>query len=263
MKSKLTCIPVLCLLLFCINIHAQTTYSEKDSISQFPVWKQIRRQYGLPITRQKHKPFKESKYARWEENRKHHFALLLSLPYINWYNLSPERAIQNDRSFGCIGLGVGLEYFHSKNTSLSLKWNETLTFLAPVPAPVDYGSYHTHVQGMDLNVMHNHYIRYLSIGYGVCIARNEWIYHAEGYEDTESSDDYYGDKDLNIQNYTLGIPIHIYGNFCKSFGVGINYRPTFYRIHSPQPWKYEHLVSIDFLFRISLYRNRKNNASIL
>ena len=225
---------------------------EADSV-KLPVWKQIRQRYGLPITRQTHRTFFGGLKHFWDQKRKGHLGLLLSLPYINWYNLSPEGTSKRDNGMGFIGIGGGLEYFHTQKNSLSLKWNGTMTFPVPFPAPVDDESNHTHIQGMDLSLIHNHYIKYLSIGYGVCIARNSWNYHTSGYDDkTEPSGCDFGDVDLSSEMYAIGTPFHFYGYFSKSFGVGLNYRPTFYRIGSSKPWKYEHLISIDFQFRIFL-----------
>lgn len=233
---------------FCfVNIEAQTLKTIEGDSVKLPVWKQIRQRYGLPITGQQHP-------KKTLGGQKGHFGLLLSIPYVNGYNLAPEGTLQRDKQIGFMGIGAGLEYFHSKNTSLSLKWNATMAFMAPVPAPVDYESSHTHVQGMDLCLMHNHYIKYLSVGYGLCIARNSWDYHTEGYDvdEAEPSDGDFGDLDLHSLKYAIGTPIHIYGYFCNSFGIGLNYRPTFYRFGSSKPWKYEHLISLDFQIRISL-----------
>ncbi|WP_455584875.1 hypothetical protein [Bacteroides sp.] len=253
MKATLSFLSVFSIfLLFSTNIEAQTSATvEADSI-KLPVWKQIRQQYGLPITRQKRGDFERTGQHFWQQDRKKHLALLLSLPYANCYNLAPEGTGKRDKSFGFMGIALGLEYYYGQNTSLLLKWNATMAFLAPVPAPVDYESNHTHCQGMDLNLMQNHYIKFLSIGYGICVTRNSWNYHTEGYDVTEPSDCNFGNIDLSYQKYAIGTPLHIYGSFSKLFGIGLNYRPTFYRINSPKPWKYEHLISIDFQFRILL-----------
>lgn len=241
-------------LLFSVHIEAQASATVKADSTKLPVWKQIRQQYGLPITRQKRGDFERTGQHFWQQERKKHLALLLSFPYANCYNLAPEGTGSRDKSFGFMGVALGLEYYYSRNISLALKWNATMTFSAPVPAPVDYGSCHTHCQGMDLNLLQNHYIKFLSIGYGVCVARNSWNYHTEGYDMSEPAVAVcdFGNVDLSYKKYAIGTPLYIYGNFCKLFGVGLNYRPTFYRIGSPNPWKYEHLISIDFQFRILL-----------
>lgn len=242
---------------FSISVEAQKSNIQEADSSKLPVWKQIRQQYGLPVTRQR---FIKGQKPFWEQDRKKQFAILLSLPYVNWYNFAPEGTAKRDKSFGFMGIGAGLEYYYSRNISLSLKWNATMTFLAPVPAPVDYESNHTHSQGMDLSFMQNHHIKFLSVGYGVCVARNSWTYRTEGYEDTESSGCEFGDVDLSCERYSVGTPLHIYGYFSKIFGIGLNYRPTFYRIGSPKPWKYEHLISVDFQFRIP-FKGSKTKVS--
>lgn len=237
-------------LCFFLSIEVQADTIPKTVGSKLPVWKQIRQQYGLPITRQKSKD--ELRYS-WKKDRKKHFALLLSLPYVNCYNLAPEGTTQRDNTFGFIGIGIGMEYYYKQNISLSLKWNATMTFLVPFPAPVDYESSYTNTQGMDLCLMQNHHIKFISIGYGICVARNSWNYYAEGYDDTEfSPNGDYGNLDLSYKRYSVGTPFHIYGYFGRVFGIGLNYRPTFYRLGSPDPWKYEHLISLDFQFRIML-----------
>jgi hypothetical protein len=50
----------------------------------------------------------------------------------------------------------------------------------------------------------------------------------------------------------LGFVFPAYMYFRKVLGVGVIYRPSFYRPNMTDKFQYEHLISIDFVWKIRL-----------
>lgn len=54
------------------------------------------------------------------------------------------------------------------------------------------------------------------------------------------------------RNLALGFVFPTYFQFGEYFSVGVIYRPTFYRPDLTDKFAYEHLISVDFAWKIRL-----------
>ena len=179
-------------------------------------------------------------------DRKGQLYFHISLPYINNFVLQPTNQAYKNNT-GWIGLGLGLDYYYKSRQYISLFASAVTDVPAPM-GPIDYfGSYET-MSSMFIGLSNNYKINNLMLGYGLSLSRNTWVYNyiPDEYEVEPNS------KSIFNTNYALGFIFPMYYQFDKSFFAGVIYRPTFYRFSESNPFKYEHLISIDFGWKLRI-----------
>lgn len=53
-------------------------------------------------------------------------------------------------------------------------------------------------------------------------------------------------------NHTVGLTLTGYHQFGKRYFMGLVYRPTFLQIHPDVKFHYEHLISLDFMWKFKV-----------
>ena len=183
--------------------------------------------------------------------------LRLTMPYINHFRLKPdgERDIS---SAGFLGAAIGFDYYHKNNQYLSVIAGGVIDFFLPFPAPVDYFEGEKEFCSSSfIGLTNNHRYKFLSFGYGLSYSHNSWR-HRYFYRG-DKSDDIPPDREYT--DNTLGLMFTSYWLSKKSFGLGVIYRPNFYRLNASPSFKYEHLISIDFAWRIRLKTGSNKDSS--
>ena len=192
-------------------------------------------------------------YSYSQSNNKRELHLHVSLPYINSFCLKPKNEKYKINT-GFWGLSVGLDYFHSNNQFINLGASGVTDFFLPViGGAVDlYGEWES-MTSLYLSLSNNHKIKRFSVGYGLSFARNTWNFRDDG--------DFYGYDEFNPplikdpitkSHYAFGLIFPTYFQLSEHFNVGAVYRPTFYRPNLTEKFSYEHLISIDFAWKIRL-----------
>jgi hypothetical protein len=183
--------------------------------------------------------------------------LLLAIPEFNFFHLHPATEPVKNMS-GCIGLGIGAEYYYKDNRSLQLRWDHIQDFPVFVPAPYDWDESEPWERGFanNFSLTDNFRWKRFQTGYGLNLARNTWLQHTyyikpdpeEIVEDNTEPEWVDGQTKTNTM---LGLSLNTYYRFTEHFYFGIIYRPSFWDISNSR-LRYEHSISIDFMWKVYL-----------
>jgi hypothetical protein len=173
--------------------------------------------------------------------------LRLSLPYINLFKLKPDRT-ETIVSAGFMGIAIGLDYYYARNQYLSIVAASVTDFLLPIKFVAAHGERKICISRF-IGLSNNHRYKFLSFGYGLSYSHNSWKYFS-GNRDQDY--DNYADipPDKKYADNTFGLMFTAYWLPARNFYTGIIYRPDFICLNSTSPFKYQHLISIDFGWRI-------------
>ena len=184
--------------------------------------------------------------------------LRFSLPCINHFILKPvgEKDIS---SIGFWGAAIGFDYYHRNTQYLSMIIGGVMDYPIPVPVGIDYEYGEQIVEYDDcyskfIGLANNHRYRFFSLGYGLSYSQNTWRRtYRGGYLPDGSLSEIPPTK--KYMDNTLGLIFTVcytYQFSKNSLSLGIIYRPTHIRLNANPIFEYEHLLSIDFAWRIRL-----------
>lgn len=187
------------------------------------------------------------KYYNYEPNNKGALDIHLSLPYINFFYLKPEEERPKvNAGFG--GLSLGLDYYYSKNQFLSLGLSGVLDFFLPFPAAIDLRGEHEFMSSGYVSLSNNYKIKRFTFGYGLSYARNNWkLRYYDRFDPPPPTR-----EPVKKSHIAFGLVFPTYFQTGEYFNIGIIYRPTFYRPGLTDKFAYEHLISIDFAWKMRL-----------
>lgn len=189
-----------------------------------------------------------SKYYRFgQSNNKGELHIHLSLPHINSFRLMPENEGAKINT-GFWGLTIGLDYYHSKNQFINIGVSGVSSFFVPFPAAVDISGEYELMSSSYISLSNNHRLRRFTIGYGLSYAKNTWDFR---YYDRFNPPPPTRDPIKKSHN-AFGLILPTYFQLGEHFNIGVVYRPTFYRLTTKDKFLYEHLISIDFAWKIRL-----------
>lgn len=175
--------------------------------------------------------------------------LHLSLPHINAFSFTPENEATKS-SVGFWGLTAGLDYYHSRNQFINLGITEIVGLFIPVPAAITLEGELEQFSTRFISLSNNHRIRRLTLGYGLSFSRNTWNFrYFEGYEVPPPTR-----EPIKRSHTAFGLIFPAYFLLGEHFHLGVVYRPTFFRPENTHKFQYEHLISIDFAWKIRLKR---------
>ena len=175
--------------------------------------------------------------------------LHLSLPHINAFSFTPEHEATKI-SVGFWGLTVGLDYYHSRNQFINLGVTEIVGLFIPIPAPITLEGEYEQFSTRFISLSNNHRIRRLTLGYGLSFARNTWNFrYFEGFEGPPPTR-----EPIKRSHTAYRLIFSTYFLSGEHFHLGLVYRPTFFRPENTHKFQYEHLISIDFAWKIRLKR---------
>jgi hypothetical protein len=118
----------------------------------------------------------------------------------------------------------------------------------PVPAAVDISGEYELMSSSYLNISNNHKVRRFSFGYGFSYSKNTWdLRYYNRFNPPPPTR-----NPEKKSNNALGLVFSSYYLTGKRFTLGIVYRPTFYRLNAEPVFKYEHLLSLNFGWKIRL-----------
>ncbi|MGV3540804.1 MAG: hypothetical protein ACO1OQ_13400 [Rufibacter sp.] len=113
-------------------------------------------------------------FRHWQDPNKGQLFLHLSLPYVNYFQLTPDQETTKS-NIGFLGVSSGLDFYHSSNRYLNLTASAVMDFVAPAPAPltIDSGDYQT-MNSVYGSLSENHKVKRFSFGYGLSYGMNTW-----------------------------------------------------------------------------------------
>ena len=188
-----------------------------------------------------------SRYYRYRQTNKGELHLHISLPHINSISLNPENE-ETKTNTGFWGLTVGLDYYHSKNQFFNVGISGVSDFFVPVPAAIDISGEYELMSSRYASISNNHRLGRFSLGYGLSYARNTWDFRNYGNFDPPPPIK----EPVKKSSNAFGLIFPTYFQQGKHFNMGVVYRPTFYRPKMTNKFKYEHLISIDFAWKIRI-----------
>jgi hypothetical protein len=199
--------------------------------------------------------------------------ILFSLPEINpFYLHSLNNSIKE--SVGFPGIGAGFEYYYAHNKALQLRADAILTSgfnFEPFDfTPIGWEDQENWVgqETSDYSYTYNFSLtdnwktgRFV-MGYGINYAVNRWREHIDHWynnqreEEKGASEKYYPQigyqEEKRLTNHSFGFVFNTYYRLTNHFYVGVIYRPSVY-CFSPSPqFRYEHIISVDLAWKISL-----------
>lgn len=188
------------------------------------------------------------KYSRYgQANFQDELYLHFSLPHINAFQLSPDNETTKS-NIGFWGASAGLDYYYCKSMYLGLNASAVFDFFVPVPAAVDIIGEYELMSSAFISLSNNHTFNRISLGYGLSLCRNTWDLRFYKEFDSVPPPREPEKKD----SYAAGLNFNSYFQAGERFNIGVLYRPTFIRFNTPYKYRYEHLISIDFAWKIRL-----------
>jgi hypothetical protein len=186
-------------------------------------------------------------YDYYQVPKKGNILLHISLPWINSFYFRPDYE-KVKLNTGFWGVTLGLDYFYNDKQFLNLSATAVSDFFLPIPAVVDLSGEFEFMGSTYLSLSNNHKIQRLSLGYGISYTRNTWQFKYIDRFDPPSPTREPVKKSWN----SFGLFFSSYYQIGRRFNFGIVYRPSFIRPNTADIFKYEHLISIDFAWRIKL-----------
>ena len=249
-----------------INITATADSLTKDievePKNSFLYWSNIFCNYGIGmlIDRKNSKRFSyperiyinsadtTNRYYRYgQANNKGELHLHVSLPHINSFQLTPNNEGTKINT-GFWGLTIGLDYYYSKSQFFNAGISGVSDFFVPFPAAVDISGEYELMSSRYFSLSNNHRLKRFTFGYGLSYARNTWDFRFY---------DRFGPppptrEPIKRSHNSFGLVFPTYYQLDEHFHIGVVYRPTFFRPNLSDNFKYEHLISIDFAWKIRL-----------
>lgn len=236
-----------------------------DSKSSFAYWFNIYANVGLGMLYDKDKAKRYSYpnrvYIDTRNNdnnytsyypffKKGDLLLHVSLPHINSFYLKPIDEDSAKSNTGFWGAKIGLDYFHHNRQFLNLSVSAVSDFFVPVPAAVDISGEYDLMSSTYLSISNNHKIKRFSAGYGLSFSKNTWDHR---YYDRFGPPPPKRDP-IKKTDYSFGLIFPFYSQFGDYFSLGLIYRPSILKVHPETYFKYEHLISIDFAWKLFLIK---------
>ncbi|MDD3308922.1 MAG: hypothetical protein PHY69_03050 [Dysgonamonadaceae bacterium] len=169
-----------------------------------------------------------------------------SIPYVNSFYLRPKGETPKFNT-GFWGTSMGLDYFYKDNKFVTLKASGVMDFFLPVIGAVDIRGEYELMSSAYFSLTDNYKLNHISLGYGLNYAWNKW-----SFQNNEEEDELPTRVATEKINQSIGVVLNGYYQFGKHFHTGLIYRPTFMQIKPDIKFKYEHLISLDLIWKFRL-----------
>lgn len=173
-----------------------------------------------------------------------------SLPHINFFQLTPKNE-GTQKNIGFWGLALGVDYHYAHNQFLNISVAELLDYFVPIPASVYIDGSYEQMRSRYLSLSNHHIIGRFTAGYGLSYARHTWNLRFNGGFEPPPT---YAQQPNQRRHNAIGLVFPQYFQLGSSFHLGFVYRPTFFRPNRKVQFKYEHVLSIDFAWKIRVLK---------
>ena len=172
---------------------------------------------------------------------------MASTPITATFQLTPENE-STIAETGFWGFTIGLDYYHKTNQYLNLGISGVTDLFVPVPAAVDLSGEYESMSSRYVSLSNNHKLGRFRVGYGLSYSKNSWdLRYYDRFDPAPQTR-----EPVRKSNNAFGLVIPTYYQTGEHFNIGVIYRPTFYRPNVTDKFQYEHLISIDFAWKIRL-----------
>ena len=176
---------------------------------------------------------------------------LYSYPLVNAFHFKPQNEPLKTQ-VGCLGIGLGGEYFYMSTKSLQFKADAIIDFFLPFPAPVDYWGDREFFNSWYVSVTDNWRIHRFTFGYGFNYAKNTWTFSP--YPEYDEHGNLIPKMDYTRKtNETLGLTFNSYYQLLRRLYLGVVYRPSIYQLSPQRGFAYEHIITFEALFKFRLW----------
>ena len=236
-----------------------------DSRSSFLYWFNIYANAGLGMLIDKDSPkryvYPKRVYVDMANNintfttynpvvRKGSLQLHYSLPWINNFIFNPSFENSTKINTGFMGVMIGLDYYHKMNQFLNLSACGVMDFFIPFPGAVDFSGEVDMMESLYLSISNNYRVKRISVGYGFSYSKNIWDHrYYERFDPPPPTRD-----PVTRIDYSFGFIFPFYVQVGEYFDIGLLYRPSVLTIKPTTKFKYSHLLSIDFAWKIPIVK---------
>ena len=143
--------------------------------------------------------------------------------------------------------------YNYKNNFVSLKVGLAINNEIPGPIMEHFVGTYTNMNNTHLIFSNHHLIKKFEFGYGINFANSNWVSRK-----TVDTNNIYFSK----ENYNLGLMLSAKYRFLNRFSGGVVYLPTFISFYDKSTYNYQHLISIEFSFKLFTIRKFVDKFSI-
>lgn len=178
---------------------------------------------------------------------KHDINWTISIPYLNDFYFRPD-GLEAKGSTGFWGISTGVEYFYKEKKHLSLRLLSAVDLFTPVPASISEDGPRERFSTRHIEITDNFMFRRFHFGYGF-----NYSYNNRDFIDDSNLNDIIS---IDRRNKSFGISLNTYLQLTEGLFVGVLYRPSFFSVRPLKKLQYEHLLSLDFAFKILLKKRK-------
>jgi len=191
---------------------------------------------------------KTAYFKRNFPTHKRQLNIIAAIPYANGFYLQPHNEPAKPY-FGFFGITIGAEYFYKDNKFIKFTAGRSIDFEAPVPVSVDYDGSHESANATNFTLTDNYKLGRFTLGYGLNYAIYTWkiINSDYNFPDNDAAP-----RTKNSHSY--GLSFSGYHQFSKTVFLGVVYNPTFINSYPVSQFKYQHVISLDLLFKFTLHK---------
>ena len=167
------------------------------------------------------------------------------LPYLNSFTLIPEDESRKTQT-GWVGIELALEYQYSKRNFLSVDYS--VNGAAEAFGLMDIVGEFDQYASQSISLSNNQTLGRITIGYGPSFAQNIWNYTRSFIPDSIPP----SRELVSRRSQSFGLILNSYYRLGKTVHVGLIYRPYFFRIIPKTEFGYEHIISVDLMWRFRI-----------
>lgn len=201
-------------------------------------------------------------YQKWEPSKKGQFYIRSSFPWFDFIEFDNGRGFDNYKSY--MGLTLGIDYYHSKHSFLSLsggatgisdiafpvmdKWvSDTVQFVNSFSAKL--------TNNHDLNIFSSKNIDF-TLGYGLSFTN--FRYRQIFKDSIQSMDVELYKKAISTVGFCADANVILF----KYFYAGLSVLPSFYTLKRNK-WEYSYLAYFDFGIRLPLGNYKDDKIKVI
>lgn len=174
--------------------------------------------------------------------------IVLGMPYGNIFYMQPRNS-GIKKGGGFFGFEVGAEYYYNPRRFLKFTASAAIDFLAPVPAAVTYDGDYESMKARNFTFTDNFIIARNTIGYGLNYGIYSWQRHSPDY-----GTDVTAPPPSKKDSHALGLNLTLHHQLTRYMAFGASYNPAIYSIFPKAEFLYQHVISIEFVYKIPINR---------
>lgn len=201
-------------------------------------------------------------YKKWESLKQGQFYIRVSHPWFDFVGFNNGREFNRYNTY--IGMTVGIDYYHSKHSYLSLSGGAAGISDMPFPAEkFTYSDTTQNVSSYSVKLTNNHDLN-VFLGQNVCFTVGYGLSFTHfSYSQTTSDTLSYKHYDLFRKEISsVGLSFDANFIFLKYYHIGFSVLPSYYTINSHK-WEYSYLSYFDFGVRFPIGRHINKNLRVI